>query len=365
MTRNLTHSTLWLGAFLSVGACHYDLDSIFQAGETLAPPVEEVESIAEFLGGRFSTVGDECHACAVKECDEVNQACLADEECVAYNRCIGQSTDPATQAECRAEFVTWLSKDIAGRDVGGPYQQCVFQDRCSDACGARDNWECVGKFSWPTTPVQSIPYRIRFVQALGEGAVVAGMQVKVCRPDDLACAQPTSTATTDEKGEVQLDLKTTLRTFQGYLELSREDIYPTLVRLAWPIAQEGITNIAIIDSKSVKFNIDTAGVEPDPERGLLQVRFFSCAGLTAPGVSFKTQLTDEASRIWYADRIGLPDFKGESTSNIGAGGIINSVQGLHHLEATLGPGGPKIAEARAPVRGGYMTIVLFSPLPSN
>ncbi len=368
----MLRTSLYLASLLALtlSACRYDLDDIFQAGEVLDVPDADVgppiDNLADLLrGGKFSTVDDACHTCAVRRCKDVSDACLEDAECVAFNRCIVQSTDPATQAECRAESVDWLSQDIPGRDVGGPYQQCVFQDRCSEECKARTNFQCVGKFSWPTTPNQTIPYRVRFVEALGQGKVVSGMEVKVCRPDDPPCGQPTATMMTDANGEVMLDLRVALRAFRGYLELKKEGIYPTLVRLGWPIAQEGVTNITIIDSTSVQLNVAAAGVQPDPERGLLQVRFFSCAGLTAPGISFTTDLEDEESLYWYANEIGLPRFDGTATSNIGAGGVINAVEGVHTLVAKQVATGTKTAETSAPVRGGYMTIVLFSPLDSN
>ncbi len=362
---------------LTSSACRYDLDGVFAPGKVIdddstvekpdsAVEMPEPEDLVALLGsGKFSSVDDACVACAEEKCDDVRKACEDDPDCVAFNRCVSASTDPATQAECRARFVDWLRKDIPGRDMGGPYQQCVFQDRCWEECKGRSNFQCAGKFSWPTTGADTVPYRIRFVEALSAASVGEGLEVKVCRSDDTSCSVPAATAYTDENGEVALDLLVTLRAFRGYLELNKEGFYPTLLRLGWPIAQEGVTNISIINRQSVELNISLAGVKPDPERGLLQVRFFSCAGFTAPGVSFTTNLADAASRSWYANDIGLPSFEGESTSLLGAGGVINAVEGVHLLVARDAETGKKIAETSAPVRPGYMTIVLFAPLESK
>ena len=227
---------------------------------------------------------------------------------------------------------------------------------------------------WPTTNDEEIPFRFRFNEAFTLEEV-ADMQVKVCRADDLLCAVPTFTGQTDANGEVELKLRTSLRTFQGYLELTKKTgnpmttIYPSLVRLGWPITQAGVTNITVISEFSVSLNVAISMVDPDPERGLLQVRFSSCSGFAAPGVSFTTSPTDEASRYWYADADGIPNFTETKTFTIGAGGVINAIGGRHTITATvMGPDGMtpvKVAQAAAPVRAGYMTIVLIPPMGTN
>jgi hypothetical protein len=350
-----------LGLFgLSATACHYDIDKIF-AGKTLEAP----ELLTDlWTGGQFSTVDADCAACGAAKCVEANADCRDDPDCVAFTRCIASSTDPATQAQCRSEFIPYLTEEIFARDIGGPYQQCLFQDECLEQCGSRTNWQCVGNFSWPTTAEEVIPFRFRFVEAFKQ-TELADVEIKVCPAYDIHCEQPTATGRTDAHGEVLLELPTALRQFQGYLELKQATLYPTLLKLGWPISREGVTNITLIDSMSVALNVAFAGVDPDPERGLLQVRFYSCTGMAAPGVSFTTSPTDESSLYWYAGAEGTPNFKATQTAAIGAGGVINAIEGPHTIVATNVADGMKVAEAAAPVRKGFMTIALLSPLAGH
>jgi hypothetical protein len=122
----------------------------------------------------------------------------------------------------------------------------------------------------------------------------------------------------------------------------------------------------VINEASVALNIAISQVQPDPTRGLLQVRFYSCAGFAAPNVSFTTSPTDEASRYWYAGPDGIPDFAETKTFTIGAAGVINAIEGRHVITSTYSPDNgvttTKVGETAAPVRAGYMTIVLVPPL---
>jgi|GEM_PF-7011840 len=375
MTLRVAHSLAPGALLLAVllGGCRYDIDELF-AGSTLdaggsSGPVPD--QLIEFWKDKpFSPYNDACAACATAQCGAANQACKQDPDCVEFTRCVAQSTDPVTEAQCRAQFADWLGQDVFGRDIGGPYQQCVMQDQCSEQCGARSNYECVAKFAWPTTNEPVVPFRFRFSEAFTLDEV-ADMDVRVCRADDLYCDSPIETARTDAKGEVMLGLKTSFRTFQGYLELNKQtgnpdtSIYPSLVRLGWPVSVEGVTNVTVINESSVALNVAISMVDPDPARGLLQVRFQSCAGLAAPGISFTTTPTDDASAYWYAGPDGIPSFTETKSYNIGAGGVINAIEGRHMITATRASDGVKVAETAAPVRKGYMTIVVISPMGTN
>ncbi len=351
-----------------MGACRYDFDEIFEGQVSSEVPEQLIEL---WKDKPFFSYSETCAACAASKCGAVNESCKADPNCVEFTRCVAASTDPVTQSACRAKYAAWLAEDVLGRDVAGPYGQCVLQDQCTEECASRTNFSCANQFVWPTTNETVLPFRFRFSEPF-TGEHVAGMTVKVCRADDLHCNPPTFEGTTDENGEIELELRTALRTFQGYLELTKKtdspqtSIYPTLLRLGWPITQEGVTNVTVIAQWSVELNIGLSQVQPDPNRGLLQVRFYSCAGYPAPNVSFTTTPVDEASRTWYAGPDGVPDFNETKTFTIGAAGVINAIEGRHVVTATYSPDNgatvTKVGETAAPVRAGYMTIVLVPTL---
>jgi hypothetical protein len=361
----------------SLVGCRYDIDKIYahsdpnadaggqarDAGADAAsaepPPAQLIEL---WRDQAFSTVDDDCASCAKRGCAKANEACRNDPACVAFTRCVAESTDPQTQNSCRASHVAWLSEDVEGRDVGGPYQQCVFQDQCAEQCSARTNWQCVDEFSWPMTSEKSVPFRFRFNDALNSQKEVAGMQIKVCRPDDLYCKSPIGMGKTDKNGEVQLQLGIALRTFQGYFELTGANVYPSLLRFGWPLVQEGVTNVTVIDEDSFGLNTALLGIEPDPERGILQLRAFSCNGVGAKGVAFETSGVDDKSFYWYASKDGIPDLEAAVTEKLGAGGVINVFEGRQNVLARNAADNKVVSKTPVPVRKGFMTIVVMAPL---
>lgn len=348
----------------AIAGCRYDIDKIYRHQAT--EPQDEVPAqlVDLWTDQAFSTVDDTCRACFEQRCATENTECRDDPECVAFTRCVAESTDPVTMYECRARHAAWLSEEIDVRDVSGPLGQCLFQDACSEECGSRTNFQCLHQFSWPTTGAKTVPFRVRFIEARSL-ELVSNMDIKVCRPDDLYCVSPISTARTDKNGEVQLELPVSLRAFQGYLELSREGLYPTLLRFGWPISREGVTNTTVINEESVNLNIALAGVEPDAERGLLQLRAFTCAGVGAADIEFTSTGLDDSSRTWYANSIGIPSFSAKGTAPLGAGGIINVLEGLQTVTARRLEDGKVVSETAAPVRKGHMTIVVLAPLGTD
>jgi hypothetical protein len=354
---------------LFLGGCSYDIDKIYDhavehndAGSDAGEAVP-AELSSYWLGQAFSTVDDACQNCAKSNCKSVNESCRDDATCAEFTRCVAQSTDPQAQAQCRAQFVSWLGEDVTGRDIGGPYQQCLFQDKCTSQCRSSTNWECVGKFDWPTTNQSTIAFRFRFADALSNGTPLAGINVKVCRPDDLQCSSAKKTFTTDKDGVVDVQVETQLRTFQGYFELSGPDLYPTLLRLGYPLVYDGTTNINLIKNDAVELSAGIVGVKPDPSRGILQFRAFSCAGIVAPGVSFSSDKTDSQSTYWYAGEDAVPDLQATATTSIGSGGVINAPVGRHTITATYQK--KQVSQTSAPVRAGYMTIVIMAPADSG
>jgi hypothetical protein len=76
-------------------------------------------------------------------------------------------------------------------------------------------------------------------------------------------------------------------------------------------------------------------------------------------VSFEASNADAASRTWYYDGT-TANFDLEATTYYGNGGIINVPAGQNEVTAKLDD--RVVARATVPVRAGYMTIVVLSPL---
>jgi hypothetical protein len=361
---------LLIGLALLLPACTYDLDKIYENDSDGADPDAP---LPDPLIALWEDQDDACVSCARSECANANDTCRDDPECGKLARCAATSTDPATLDRCRSEQVPWLSANPSGRTLGGPYYSCVFRDLCADKCGTHTDLACLGGYDWSNSGVNSVTTTFQFMNALGlvnpdmlEPAT--DLMVKVCSGIDVDCATGSAAKSTDADGKVSLVLPTPLmRTFTGYIDVVGGDWYPTLVKLAYPVARPGVVFMPIVDKASIAANAALSGVQPDMTRGQLQIRMFGCGGIGTRGISFEASaaMIDEATRTWYASRDGFPIFESMATSDLGSGGIINVKAGFPEITARRTSDGMVVARARAPVRAGYLTIVVLAPLDAS
>jgi hypothetical protein len=343
-------------------ACTYDLDKIYENESDAAGADAGSEPLPNPLIGLWEGQSEACASCARSECGATNDTCRADPECSRLTRCAARGADPSTLDDCRSDQVSWLAEDPAARTLGGPYYSCVFRDQCADQCATRSDLACLGEYGWTRATTTSVEATFQFVDALMPEQRASGLDVKVCRGEDLDCVAPTATASTDADGKVALSLPAPQGRYTGYLELMGGDWYPTIVQLGYPVARPAALYMPIVDEASIAFNIQLSGVQPDPARGQLQMRMFGCSGVGTRGVTFEANeaFVDAMTRTWYATP--LPSFTITSTRDLGSGGIINVKPGSVEIIARLEADGSVVARARAPVRAGYLTIVVLAPL---
>jgi hypothetical protein len=372
------HATLLALLALLVGACAYDLDKIYEhsvvdagmnspAGDASAPDAAEPEQptsthlIAAW--GRYPTVDRECIECAEAQCAQANDDCRADKDCEAYTQCVGATPNPKGQASCRARYGAWVGAEkIRDRDLGGPYGQCVFRDKCAAQCDGNNDLACINQYTWPSSSEQNIPFRLILIDAQVQTKVLPGVRVKVCGAGETSCATPQGEGVTDERGGVDLMLPTLFnRSFTGYLELSGTGIYPTLIKFGWNIGDSTTQVVSIVDDALFRLSINLISSTLDPTRGMLQLRMLGCGGVGVRGVSFSADRADAQTKYWYlAD--GIPSLTEKSTNNVGSGGIIDLPAGYTKASAMRASDNVLVAETNVPVRAGYMTVVVFSPL---
>jgi len=366
--RNLT----LLGLLVLTVSCRYDIDKLYRydnsdasvsardgsvgtdAGSVPAGPLIELYRSAAF-------VDDDCKACANRKCAKAEEACRADPSCLALTECAAQGVNPDQLSACRSEHADWCADDVVGRGLAGPFYTCVFRDKCAAECNTQSDWSCIDEpsYSWETTPETSVTARIRFYEAL-QGTPAAGLTVKVYRRFDDDLDQPAATHVTDADGLVTLTLPTPLRSFLGYLEIAGDGWYPTLIQLGYPIARESVIAMPIVTRQSVNGSVLASGVQQQASRGQLQIRMFGCAGVLMRDVSFESDLEDDGvSATWYFDG-QTADTMITKTTTYGNGGIINVREGTTTVTGKLGD--RIVARTSAPVRAGFLTIVLLAPL---
>lgn len=362
-------------ALSALSACHYDLSGVYDddwsrdagldAGQDAGAAGVEAGVAHSLLAGwsNYPGVGEECRRCASIECTQAEQDCLADPECVAYSACVAQAPHPAGQASCRARFAAWVgSGDVRARDLAGPFGQCVFRDRCAVQCEGNVDLSCNGRYAWASTSAEIVPLHLFLNDAQYQSMMLKDVRVKVCRAADLACASPYHEGITDATGRVDLRLPTSFdRAFTGYLQLEGAGVYPTLLKLGWNLALESTVVVSIVNDALFKFSVSVSDVVPDPARGMLQTRMLGCQGVGVRGVRFSVDKSDPALRTWYiAD--GLPRFDVTETNAVGSGGIFNMPVGRTVVTARRANDDVLVARSEAPIRAGFMTVVVFSPL---
>jgi hypothetical protein len=372
-------------ALTAILGCQYDLDPVFDQGSLVqrdgatgdgalddggTPDAQvEVPRSTQLIGawGRYASVDDECIACAEANCAAADEACRADPDCEAYTRCIGQAPNPMGQAACRERFKDWVVAEgsrVRERDIVGPYGQCVFRDQCSAQCDGNADLACLSDFAWTTTSESTVPMRLLLTDAVEMSRALAGVRVRVCLLSDFNCTMPQADTVTDTRGIVDLALPTRFeRAFTGFMELTGQGIYPTLLKFSWNVGSGSTQVISIVNEQLFKFSI-SGSVVPDPARGMLQLRMLGCGGVGVRGVKFSAERGDMMTKYWYFQD-GAPSFAATATNLIGSGGIIDVAEGNTRVTATREADDVKVAETNAPVRAGFMTIVVFAPLATQ
>ncbi len=356
---------LWVT--LGVG-CKYDLGKIYDypSSDASSPGEGGAGGLPDQLIDLFSSekfVDAACRACANKKCARSEATCREDQDCMKLLACAAEEVNPDKLSSCRADHAAWCAEDVIGRGLGGPFYTCVFRDSCAEECDTPSDWSCLGKYTWEATPQPSVPVRIRFSQANANVDTPAvGITVKVFT--QLGDVKPAITGKTDKNGLVSLDLPTpiTIRKFFGFIQIEGEGWYPTLVQFGYPIARENVISMPIVTQEQVNGSVLSSGVQQQADRGLLQLRMFGCAGVLMSDVSFATDMTDSQTRTWYYDG-QTADTMRTKTTKFGNGGIVNVLPGSRLVTATLD--GKRVAATSAPVRAGFLTIVLLAPLDTD
>lgn len=366
-------SSVWCAGFACLAGCQYDIDSLYRFASSDAAADVPGPSIDLYASVPF--VDEDCKACANKSCAKAceticpaveagaEKKCKVDPACVALAQCAAQGVEPDQLSECRAEQADWCAQDVVGRGLGGPFYTCVFRDKCSEKCGTPSDWSCLDTpYTWETTAADSVPVRIRFAEAL-DGIPASGLTVKVYRRVDDSLANPAGVYTTNKEGVAALTLPTPLRSFRGYLQIEGDGWYPTLIQFGYPIARESVIAMPIVTQLNVERSTAAAGATPEPELGLLQIRMFGCAGVLMRDVSFAADLADQPNSVtWYYDG-QTANTEIDKTTTYGNGGIVNVRAGTAVVTGKWG--NRLVAKTFAPVRPGFLTIVLLAPLDSS
>jgi hypothetical protein len=363
-----TSRVLWLSMLLTCVGCAYDFNELYMipdggVGDGDGGDAALRSSHLIGLWGNYPTVDDECIQCAETACADVEAACRADPECVTFTRCVAETPTPAGLMACRTRHLAWVtSENFVERDLNGPYGQCVFRDACSRECEGASDSACFQNYAWPTTSDMTVPFHLILNDSENLEHPLPGVTAKVCPEGDPLCKMPAGTGVTNERGYVKLDLPTSFnRAFTGFIELQGSGLYPQLIKFSWNIGGPSTQVVTMINKVTWDFfSTNYLQLPIDPTRGMQQTRMFGCSGLGIRGMRFSTTGGDAQTIPWYFDN-GLPSVHATETGNIGAGGAFNVQTGYQTITATRASDGLVVAHTNAPIRAGFMTVVILEP----
>jgi hypothetical protein len=276
-------------------------------------------------------------SCAILSCslalDANRHQCATDDDCGA--RCFEQATCDGQL--CRSTV------DLRSEPEG-------------DAADAR--WNCLGALEPPGVRAGTVLlYRLRF-EHWRTKALAQGPPIRLCGNDDAACSEPLTIPQPDRQGLLRLELDAS---FRGYLEVSADDLMPTLAFLPSPVVSPPEPEVFRLMEQRDLFALSAGSdIAYDGERGFAILPTHDCLDQRAAGVVVEADRAD-ATTISYYRRRGAPDREAGQTDAQGAAGFSRLPAGAIVAEAQRWAGSEFIGVAEFWSRPGYVSCVPIGP----
>ncbi len=354
-------------------SCSNDLDELFCDPDCPRPDAGGEQLALSAASGALPALPftpdeaaiPDCTDCVQGACEEQRESCLADEACVEVLRCMGPCTDPSCMMECWGQSFEAATPE-RGWSLFHELDDCAWKE-CPTACQGGQNWECAGKFDWPTADGNSIDAEVRFAP-YGTGGDrkigLAGARVRAC-PDG-GCSILQSWQELDARNAAEFMLPTSERSnFQGYFELDSDEIGPlgTHYRIHyWPLWRDLDFYVGIVPD-GVLFGYDW---RPNPSAASLFVFMNDCL-LGAPPSRLRLQLRESPGPVDVA-RDHLGDVIFETTESVGAAFFpevaIDGEDSWFAVQAWFAPEGSDerlVAQREILLRAGFSTMLYLAP----
>jgi hypothetical protein len=227
------------------------------------------------------------------------------------------------------------------------------------------NFACVGNL----TPVAPTKENYTFTvkpKDFQSGKALPNVKINVCAMDDLECATPLTTATTDASGAAQLTAKAGVNGIEGYFEFTGGGIVPTnaffkTVNLTKEFDGGEIVPL-LVSTSTFGLLTSVIGVTIDPERGSVIFSAQDCSRLGTAGISVAVPSADAKSTLTYI-KGSLPSKTETQTDPSGAGAVLNLPLGPFEITGTIVHDGTVIGKHSGFVRKGYLSSVNVEPMP--
>jgi len=277
--------------------------------------------------------------------DANKDQCATDSDCVARGASFANAV--CIDSKCVASALEDAAVEIA--DSGTP-----------DA--PTGPWRCVGNITWPKVDLTRTITLTQTFTDFVNGAPLAGIGLKSCLRADVACANPFSTATSDDAGRAPISLP---YAFDGYwllLPNDPETVNMLVYELPPPVKDDLATPTQTISRSNLSTLGSLMGVTIDPAMGQLSVSVVDCDGKRAAGVSIDVSPLNEGSRIYYLEN-KIPNRQRTFTDENGFCGATNLTPGVVNITAKLAESGTVVAKYAALVQADKFTTFVLPPSP--
>ncbi|MCR9161576.1 MAG: hypothetical protein ACE37F_30385 [Nannocystaceae bacterium] len=226
-------------------------------------------------------------------------------------------------------------------------------------------WDCIGHVEWDEED-ENVPAALGLHFTNGQFQDFEGAELNACRPLDLECDEPLSTAVSGPDGVAFAEV---YYGFDGYFRApppeSIPDAYPLIIFANPPPfsveTESRGGDILFIEPTTVAALAAVSGEEIVPDTGFIFFSAFDCNNELAADVTLSVSPVGESTVVTYLDG-GFPNPELTETAESGQGAVINVPPGLVEVTATSLDGG-KFFEGSVLVEANTITGLAVVPAP--
>lgn len=226
-------------------------------------------------------------------------------------------------------------------------------------------WDCIGRVDWDEED-ENEPATLGLHFTNAQFQDFEGAELKACRPLDLECDEPLSTAVSGPDGVAFAEV---YYGFDGYFRApppaSVPEAYPQIIfPNPPPFSVETESrggDILFIEPATVAALAAVSGAEIVPDTGFIFFSVFDCNNELASDVTLSVSPVGESTLVTYLDG-GFPSPELTETTETGQGAVINVPPGLVEVTGTSLEGG-KFFELSVLVEANTITGLAVVPAP--
>ena len=314
------------------------------------------------VGGVMPDAAAACQGCLVAKGCEAVRTCAASVGCAVDRLC----NKACAALDCK-EACDSASDAAAGQALG----EGNIVAACPTECARGRDWSCVGHVEWVRRKSATVTVTIQVTDYVATGTTYAGVDVKVCDPNDVDCSSPRAQGTTDANGVIALQVPnpygTTYLGLDGYIQLKSPDFLPYLYYWGFPLSEPEFPlvdspnfteSIKVLTADEISQLATSLGEPYDPSETLLTAFAGDCAPHLAPDVQITTDPPyPGVLKVYGLSRtLTATDVKGFATLAFLPAGSIDVV-------ATPLATGKVSSRRTVYVRPGWVTEVAMFPTP--